>query len=74
MPDITAFSQLAAGHGVGIAVLVIACCCLGRAVLVLWRENRALCAQMQELLSARIAALEKLLEERANEATRSSRY
>ena len=72
MPDVKTFEQLATGHGVGVALLVIACFALMTAVVALFRENRALYGRMESLLKERVSALEHLLEAR-DEPTRASR-
>ena len=70
MPDIKTFEQLATGHGVGTALLIMACSVLVAAVVRLYRQNQALYDRIELLLKERVAALEHLLEER-NESRRT---
>ena len=72
MPDIKTFEQLATGHGVGTALLIIACTMLVAAVASLYKQNQSLYDRIELLLKERVAALEHLLEER-NEGRRAGR-
>lgn len=62
MPDIKTFEQLATGHGVGTAILLMACGAMVVAVIALWRENRSLYSRIESLLKERVAGLEHLVE------------
>ncbi|GIU80170.1 MAG: hypothetical protein KatS3mg005_3408 [Bryobacteraceae bacterium] len=73
MPDLNTFEQLAAGHGVGMAVLIMACIVMGAVVISLWRENKALYGRIEELLKERVAVLEQLLEGGLNDRPRPAR-
>ena len=73
MPDIKTFEALATGHGVGTAVLVLACFAMMLALMALWRENRSLYGRIQTLLAERVASLEHLVEGARNERPRGSR-
>jgi hypothetical protein len=73
VPDVKTFNDLAAGHGVGIAFLAIACLAMMFAVIALWKENRSLFGRIESLLTARVTALERLMEERSD-ANRSPRH
>lgn len=72
MPDIKTFEQLATGHGIGLALLIMACSVLVAAVVRLFRQNQALYDRIETLLKERVSALEHLLEER-NEGRRAGR-
>lgn len=73
MPDLQMFEQLAAGHGVGMAVLIVACIAMGAVVIALWRENRALYGRIEEVLQERVAVLEQLLDGGLHDRSRPAR-
>jgi hypothetical protein len=74
MPDIKTFEALATGHGVGTALLIMACSVLVAAVITLYRQNQALYTRIETLLSERVASLEHLLLEGGRaDGRRSSR-
>ena len=64
MPDLKTFEQLATGHWVGTALLIIACAVLVAGIIRLYRNNQALYDKIELLLKERVVALEHLLEER----------
>lgn len=64
MPTLKDIEQLATGHGVGIAVLLVLVPALFLALGYLYRENRALYGRIESLLIERGDALTKLLKER----------
>lgn len=69
MPDLVALDRIAAGHGVGFALLLFAVLALSLVVKILWAENRRLYTEKEQLLLTKSEVYEKLLREERRDRT-----
>lgn len=63
MPGLTDLERLAQGHGIAVAILLMAIPALAAVIVVLWRENRRLYERIETLLEARIESRRQLQRE-----------
>lgn len=53
MPGLNDLERLAQGHGIAVAILLMAVPALAAVIVALWRENRRLYQRIESLLEAR---------------------
>lgn len=61
MPGFQDLERLAQGHGIAVAILLMAIPALAIVIVALWRENRRLYERIEALLEGRGEMYEKLL-------------
>ncbi|GMU21164.1 MAG: hypothetical protein KJZ84_24020 [Bryobacteraceae bacterium] len=61
MPGLNDLERLAQGHGMAVAILLVAIPALALVIVALWRENRRLYQRIEQLLEARGEMYGKML-------------